>query len=189
MREHVITCIDTVLRKHPDCGIILTGDFNQFKDNFLICHYRLVQVVNVLTRGLAILDKIWTNLGELYSPPTSISGLGSSDHNMILLKVSDSVVHSNGNVTRVTIKSMGFKEKANFATALSVVRWEPLYMLQTCEEMYIYYKTIISELMERCFPNKSATRHTGNKPWTTDQFRLLIRKRQRAYYERCHGDI
>ena len=101
MREHVITCIDTVLRKHPDCGIILTGDFNQFKDICLICHYRLVQVVNVLTRGLAILDNIWTNMGELYSPPTSIDGLGSSDHNMILLKVSDSVVHSNGNVTRV----------------------------------------------------------------------------------------
>ena len=76
---------------------------------------------------------------------------------------------------------MGFKEKANFATALSVVRWEPLYMLQMCEEIYIYYKTIISELMERCFPNKSVTRHTGDKPWITDQFRLLIRKRQRAY--------
>ena len=34
MREHSITSIDAVIRKHPDCGIILTGDFNQLNDNF-----------------------------------------------------------------------------------------------------------------------------------------------------------
>ena len=30
MREHVITGIDTVTRKHPYCGVLLIGDFNQF---------------------------------------------------------------------------------------------------------------------------------------------------------------
>ena len=29
-------------------------------------HYRFVQVVNVVTRGQAILDKIWTNMEEVY---------------------------------------------------------------------------------------------------------------------------
>ena len=48
--------IDTVTRKHPECGVVLIGDFNQFKDNFLVSHYRFVQMVNILTRG----DKIWT---------------------------------------------------------------------------------------------------------------------------------
>ena len=69
MREHVIMGIDTVTRKHPECGVVLIGDFNQFKDNFLVSHYRFVQMVNILTRGDAILDKIWTNMAELYSPP------------------------------------------------------------------------------------------------------------------------
>ena len=72
MREHVITGIDTVTRKHPDCGVVLIGDFNQFNDKFLVSHYRFVQMVNILTRGDAILDKIWTNMAELYSPPLSI---------------------------------------------------------------------------------------------------------------------
>ena len=75
MRDHVILSIDTVTRKHPECGVVLIGDFNQFKDNFLISHYRFVQVVNILTRGHAILDKIWTNMSEPYSSPTSISEL------------------------------------------------------------------------------------------------------------------
>ena len=32
MREHTITSIDAVIRKHPDCGVIVTGDFNQLND-------------------------------------------------------------------------------------------------------------------------------------------------------------
>ena len=38
MREHIITSIDAVIRKHADCGIIITGDFNQMNDNFLKTH-------------------------------------------------------------------------------------------------------------------------------------------------------
>ena len=32
MREHIITSIDAVIRKHPDCGIIVTGDCNQLNN-------------------------------------------------------------------------------------------------------------------------------------------------------------
>ena len=87
MREHnIITSIDAVIRKHPDCGIIITGDFNQLNDNFLKTHYRFVQIVNVSTRGNAVLDKIWTNMDNVYRSPVTLSELGTSDHNMVLLK-------------------------------------------------------------------------------------------------------
>ena len=62
IRDHLITNIDTVLRKHPECGVIITGDFNQLQDNFMKTHYRFIQIVNVVTRGQTILDKIWTNM-------------------------------------------------------------------------------------------------------------------------------
>ena len=78
--------IDTMIRKHPECGVIITGDFNQLNDNFLKVHYRFVQVVNVVTRGQATLDKIWTNMNGYYSTPVSISELGTSDHCMVLWK-------------------------------------------------------------------------------------------------------
>ena len=65
----VIISIDAVIRKHPDCGIIVTGDFNQLNDNFLKTHYRFVQIVNVGTRGNAVLDKIWTNMDKVYICP------------------------------------------------------------------------------------------------------------------------
>ena len=76
IRDHLITKIDTVMRKHPECGVIITGDFNQLRGNFMKTHYRFVQVVNVVTRGQAILDKIWTNMEEVYTPSVTISELG-----------------------------------------------------------------------------------------------------------------
>ena len=74
IRDHLITNIDTVMRKHPECGVIITGDFNQLRDNFMKTHYRFVQVVNVVTRGHAILDKIWTNMEEVYYFRTGVIG-------------------------------------------------------------------------------------------------------------------
>ena len=84
MRDHIITCVDTVIRSHPECGVIITGDFNQLQDNFLRTHYRFVQVVEVVTRGQATLDKIWTNMVEVSTPPVTISELGTSDHSVVL---------------------------------------------------------------------------------------------------------
>ena len=50
----------------------------------------------------------------------------------------------------------------------------------------MYYQTVIDKLIELCFPSMVVTRHTGDKPWVTDGYRLLIRKRQHAH---MRGDI
>ncbi|KAK2186816.1 hypothetical protein NP493_188g06013 [Ridgeia piscesae] len=115
------------MRKHPECGVIITGDFNQLRDNFMKTHYRFVQVVNVVTRGQAILDKIWTNMEEV---PVTISELGSSDHNMVLLKPKAKNSVDTGCVTRLTVRCMGPKEKATLTT----IKWEPLFRLDSCAD-------------------------------------------------------
>ena len=56
--------------------------------------------------------------------------------------------HDTGSVTCVTIKSMGVNEKEFFSKALSSVRWEPLFLLHTCEEKYNYYKDVVISLMD-----------------------------------------
>ena len=184
MRDHLITCVDGVIRKHPECGVIMTGDFNQMNDSFLKTHYKFSQIVKVATRGQAILDKIWTNMNMVYSKPVTVAELGTSDHNMVLLKPSSKMTLDTGNLTRMSVKSMGAKEKETFELALSLIKWEPLHRLDSCNEKYVYYQTVIDKLIEICFPSKVVTRHTGDKPWITDGYRLLIRKRQRAHMRR-----
>ena len=67
---------------------------------------------------------------------------------MVLLKPSSSLPCSTGSVMRVTIWAMGENEKALFDRALSAVSWEPMFRLETCEEQYAYYQTMIDSLME-----------------------------------------
>ena len=45
---------------------------------------------------------------------------------------------------------------------------------------------MIDKLFEIWLPSKVVTRHTGDKPWITDGYRLLIRKSQRA---QMRGDM
>ena len=78
---------------------------------------------------------------------------------------------------------MGPSEKASFAMGVASIRWELLFRLNTCEEKYWYYQTIIRSLMEHCFSIniETVTRHTADKPRITYICRNFIRKRQRAF--------
>ena len=136
MRDHIITCVATVIRSHPECGVIITGDFNQLQDNILRTHYRFVQVVEVVTRGQATLDKIWTNMVEVYTSPFTISELGTS----VLWEPKCNKYVDTGKLIYVTVRCMGPNEKETFAKALPAIKWEALYRLETCEEQYAYYQ-------------------------------------------------
>ena len=140
----------------------------------------------MVTRGLATLDKIWTNMVDVYTSPVTISELGTSDHSMVLWEPKCNKSVDTGKLIYVTVRCMGPNEKETFAKALPAIKWEALYRLETCEEQYAYYQTIIDKLMQMCFPTKMVSRHTSDKPWITDRFRSLVRKRQRAHIS---GDI
>ncbi len=179
MRDnYIISCIDSILRRYPDCDVILAGDFNQMGDQFLRTHYGYVQVVDKPTRQQALLDKIWTNMTPLYSTPVILSELGSfpplANPNL-----------DRGSKEYVRVRCMGHAEKVAFATAVSCVRWEPLFHMNTCDEQFNYFQTVMQELIENCFPHKTVVRHSSDKPWVTDHFRQLVRRRQRP---RMNGD-
>ena len=128
----------------------------------------------------------------VYSKPVTVAELGTSDHKiMVLLKPSSKRTLDTGNLTlmsvkRVIRKEYGCEGKGKFELALSLIKWEPLYRLDSCNGKYVYYQTVIDKLIEICFPSKVVTRHTGDKPWITDGYRLLIRKRHRAH---MRGDM
>ena len=71
---------------------------------------------------------------------------------------------------------MGPSDKASFAMGVASIRWEPLFRLNTCEEKYLYYHTIINSIVEHFFPIKTVTRHTADKPWITDMSGTLYVK-------------
>ena len=132
MRDHVINGVDSVVRKHPNYGVLLTGDFNQLNDTFLKTHYRYAQIVKVPTRGHSTLDKIWTNMSPVYDAPITLYELGSSDHNIVLLRPTHGHSLEKGSPVRVTIRCMSSDNRAKFSAMLSAVRWETMFRMRSC---------------------------------------------------------
>ena len=87
--------------------------------------------------------------------------------------------------TRV-IRLMGATERMTFAAALCRVRWEYMNAMDSCEQQFQFFQETMTELIDTCFPLKTVTRHSSDKPWVTDRFRHLIRQRRRA---RMSGDL
>ena len=114
-------------------------------------------------------------MSPVYDAPITLSELGSSDHNIVLLRPTHGHSLEKGSTVRVTITCMSSDNRANFSTMLSTVRWEIMFRMRSCEEQFTFYQTVIDPLMCRCFPNKVVTPYSADKPWVTDGFRALVR--------------
>jgi hypothetical protein len=64
LTNHLFGSLDNTLTSFPNAGIILLGDFNQFKPGSLTSSFNLKQVVKRPTCGNNILDKTYTTLFE-----------------------------------------------------------------------------------------------------------------------------
>ena len=76
--------------------IILLGDFNDLKIDDICETCSLHQVVKVPTRKDATLDLILTNANNnLYTDPTTLPGIGKSDHFCVVYVPRNFVIHEN----------------------------------------------------------------------------------------------
>ncbi|EDO32635.1 predicted protein [Nematostella vectensis] len=62
LREDLFQSLALVEARYPNCGLLVTGDFNRLNINVLLNHFRLKQIVKVPTRKKATLDLILTNM-------------------------------------------------------------------------------------------------------------------------------
>ena len=83
---HISRTLDTLLNRHPNAGIILTGDFNHFQDKYITNQYIIVQIVNKPTRDDKILDKIYTNMCDIFNSVAILPPIATSDHRAVLLQ-------------------------------------------------------------------------------------------------------
>ena len=65
--------------------------------------------------------------------------------------------------------------------SLHQVQWEPLYALQSCEEQYQYFYVTLDTLLNSHFRTLPVTFKEPEKPWVTDGFRELVKRRNMAW--------
>ena len=88
--NYIQTNVDTFLRNHPNGLVLYTGDFNPLStglDGKMIGRLAgLSQILNVRTRGDAILDWYLTNVKKSFFEQVQLPQLGTSDHNTVLIQ-------------------------------------------------------------------------------------------------------
>ncbi len=80
MIDYIHKSLDSKLQKHPDATIMLVGDFNTLKAGSIMRSYKLKQIVKKPTKGNNTLDKVFTNMANLYKEPLILPPLGSLPH-------------------------------------------------------------------------------------------------------------
>ena len=159
---------------------MLLGDFNKLNDTQLRS-YPLKQVVKLPTRRTAILDKIFTNMGNLYDKPIVLAPSSFSDHNVVIFEPAPSVKFDAGKIVTKSIRVSSQRARDNLSDSLAGFDWTPLYLQPSCEKKFEFFQNSICFIINQHFPIRAVRRHSSDKPWVTDYFRQLINQRQRAY--------
>ena len=83
---HIINMVDTIRMTSGSASFLIMGDFNDLKSQPIELHTLLRQIVTQPTRGTAVLDKIFTDMGGDYHDSVITAPIGKSDHMVISLK-------------------------------------------------------------------------------------------------------
>ena len=127
------------VRHHLHTGVIIMGDLNKWRDSHLKRNHNLKQTVDIPTRGTTTLDKIYTNLTDLYHHPVVIAPTGLSDHMVVLCTPSTSTKYTEPVVSKTSSRSCRPEGRAHFVAALHLISWEILFHLPTCEQQLQFF--------------------------------------------------
>ena len=183
--EYLILTIDSLRNQHPNCGLVLLGDFNDFDIANILSSHNLKQVVKVHTRGTAILDLIITNQPNLYEPPQVLAPLGSSDHNIVTW--SPNLKNTNSQERTKSVKRCIRRYPRSGIEALG--RWiathdwfGELGTNHTVDDLTSSFSSHLTEAINRIFPPITVKCHQTDKPWITPGIKKLIKDRQKAFH-------
>ena len=85
-RDYLRSSLMTVESKHPNGATILAGDFNKLDFTSAAKSFQLKPIIDFPTRGANILDQIFTNIAEYYSPCfISAPPFSLSDHLTVMV--------------------------------------------------------------------------------------------------------
>ena len=179
MNEYLVSSIDEFTRRHPGCGVLILGDFNRLPEGSLRA-YPLTQVVSKPTREHAILDKIFTNVSSWYTDPVILPAVMNSDHFSVIYSPKHCPPRTKGQYRSYYRRSTDPNAKAMLCHALQRFNWTPLYRMNSIHTQVHYFYTTLTGLLDQYLPYIKVTKYTADKPWVTQQFKDVIRQRQRA---------
>ena len=180
-REHLFQSLTLVESKYPNCGILVTGDFNRLYIGCLLRHFRLNQIVKEHTRNDATLDLILTNMHDHYSPPQPFAPLGLSDHDVVVATPLHGKRINNTKKT-ITKRDLRASSKVSMGRFLNGIDWSIFFSpLEGCKEMWNVFSKVVRTGLDILMLEKQFRICTADASWMTQRVKALILKRQKAF--------
>ncbi|KAJ8381078.1 hypothetical protein SKAU_G00018560, partial [Synaphobranchus kaupii] len=169
--------IMSVERKHPDCFVVVLGDFNRANLSQVLPKYR--QQIKCPTREERTLDHCYTTINNAYHA-VSRAALGHSDHNIVhlipkyrqRLKLSKPVVRSFKTWTsEAKEKTSAWLERAGCDGGY--VDWAGAEAGNNLDDYTDTVTSFISYCESACVPTRTRVSYNNDKPWFTAKLRKL----------------
>ncbi|XP_028415844.1 uncharacterized protein LOC114539415 [Dendronephthya gigantea] len=188
MKEYIISSLETVESKYPNCAIILAGDFNKSLLPILrttVKTFQLKPMINFPTRGANTLDQIFTSVSEYYSTSSSLHPFGQSDHVTVHMtaKIRDKQTKPKRKIIQTRDKRP--RKKASVGRFLLQIPWSTLLSsYQSSEEKLQILTEIVNYGLNIIMPEGFVGIHETDRPWLTNRLKDLIARRQKAFSSR-----
>ena len=179
LNDSLVETVDYIHTRFPESGIVILGDFNDMDTDSLASEIDFSKIVDKPTRGDNVLDKVLTNIADVYNRPAVINPIRNSDHRTII--VSPKATIPKPKRQKISIRPIRDSSIRSFGQWLTSVDWSWLLNLENAADMQVSFQDELTTAYERCFPQITFVRREDDKPWMNNRIRSLIDQRQAAY--------
>ena len=181
MKDYLISSLEILEIKYPNCAIVLAGDFNKTLLPLLqsaVKVFQLKPVVDFPTRGDRTLDQIFTNLTEYFSSPCSLPAFGLSDHQTIFISARIRDKTSKPKRKLITTRYKRPSKIGSVGRFLQQVPWSDLFSpAQSSEDKLNILTDIINFGLNTIMPVSTTKIHESDRPWMNTNLKQLISRR------------
>ena len=175
--DHLVYTTDLLRQRYPDCGIVITGDFNTLKPQPLVYHLGLKQVVTFRTqvRSTNILDRIYTNIASKYQVPIERPPLGASDHVNIIWRPQLNAPAPAPHHTPRFFRPLTDTNVSRFTQMFDSLPLGIIDNIPDPSNKVNFLQQILQFAYTNSCPERMSKMSHNDKPWMTPQIKSLLR--------------
>ena len=133
---HICQSLDALFNRYTNTDDIPKGDFSSIEGHSITQHYHIHQIVDKLTRGNHISDKVYTNMVDRYLSARILPPIATFDHQPMLLQPQTDMKRytQTSGICRNQINENKWGKYAR--SNLINPNWTPLYRFESCASMF-----------------------------------------------------
>ena len=172
LNEYMSDLIGEAKRSHPECSIILAGDFNHWPvEEAVEDHTDFTEVPHGNTRGHRAIDRSFVNFSssviEASTLPPLETEVGQPSDHRIAYAVAKFEYPKPDTIT-YTYRHYTEQGAAKFAEMIVFQSWVTVFAAVGSSAKVQEFQLLLESLLSACFVTKTTTRRKSDPPWVND---------------------